>query len=154
MVRSRQEMIQELSREPTLEELAERCQMPVARVGHLLNLKVDAISLDQTLGSDTESDMTLLDLIEDSEATSDYSDLENLAVRGALANAMAALTEKEREVIRMKFGLGGSQRAASDEEIAASLGISRERVRQLEYRAKLRLRVADSSGALKELLEP
>lgn len=154
VVRNRGEMVQELSREPSAKELAERCQMPVERVIELLSLRIDAVSLEQSLASNSDGGLKLGDTIADSSAPSGYAELETLAVHGALDDAMVALTDKERAVIQMKFGFGEVSDPASDEEIAASLGISRERVRQLEYRAKLRMRVADTGGQLKELMEP
>ena len=154
VVRSRGEMVQELSREPTIKELSERTQMPKERVVELLSLRIDAVSLEQSLASSTDGDLKLVDTIADLSSASGYAELENLAVRGALDDAMVALTDKERVVIQMKFGIGQLAGPASDEEIAASLGISRERVRQLEHRAKLRMRVADTGGELKALMEP
>ena len=151
--RARQILLQELSHEPTLDEIAVASQLPRKRVADLLALQVDAVSLDQSLGGDGSGEATLLDLIEDSGSRSEFSEVEGTAIRQALVKAMGVLTEKERAVVTMKYGLGQSPEPVADDVIAARLGISRERVRQLEHRAKVRLRTADANGELKGMLE-
>ncbi len=151
--RTRQLLMQELSHEPTLDELSAASQLPARRVADLLALQVDAVSLDQSLGGDGSGEATLMDVIEDAGSRGEFSEVEGTAVRQALVKAMGVLTEKERAVITMKYGLGQVTEPVSDEVITNRLGISRERVRQLEHRAKVRLRSADASGELKGMLE-
>ncbi len=151
--RTRQLLMQELSHEPTLDELSAASQLPARRVADLLALQVDAVSLDQSLGGDGSGEATLIDVIEDAGSRGEFSEVEGAALRQVLVKAMGVLTEKERAVITMKFGLGASPEPVSDEVIASRLGVSRERVRQLEHRAKVRLRSADAGGELKGMLE-
>ncbi|MDA8102298.1 MAG: sigma-70 family RNA polymerase sigma factor [Nitrospiraceae bacterium] len=151
--RTRQLLMQELSHEPTLDELSAASQLPARRVADLLALQVEAVSLDQSLGGDGSGEATLIDVIEDAGSRGEFSEVEGAALRQALVKAMGVLTEKERAVITMKFGLGASPEPVSDEVIASRLGVSRERVRQLEHRAKVRLRSADAGGELKGMLE-
>lgn len=154
VTRTRAALTQELSREPTIDELSARCSMSASRVIELMTYRSDAVSLDQSLGSDTGNDIALVDTIEDTASKGLYAAVEHEGLRIALMEALEQLTEKEREVVSLKYGLGPEKELVLEDQIAKRLGISRERVRQLEARAVRRMRSKDDTGELKSLMEP
>ena len=135
LTRERRTLRAELGRDPKPEELAERMQMPVGKVQLLLDAAKTPYSLETPVGEETE----LRELIRDTTARSP----EEEAVRRDLANqverAMAPLTEREREILRLRYGLG-IDREYTLEEIGRRLAITRERVRQIEAKALAKLR--------------
>jgi RNA polymerase primary sigma factor len=138
LLRSRRQLAQKLNREPNLEELAKDTGLPVERVQDLLELVEDPVSLDTPVG---DGESLYGDLIEDVHA--DQPD-ERHTVRQRsqeIANALAQLNPRMRAVLALRFGLNG-ERPQTLEEVGVGLGITRERVRQLEARALRELRVA------------
>ncbi|HXH07965.1 MAG TPA: sigma-70 family RNA polymerase sigma factor [Vicinamibacterales bacterium] len=135
LTRERRTLRAELGRDPKPEELAERMQMPVGKVQLLLDAAKTPYSLETPVGEETE----LRELIRDTTARSP----EEEAVRRDLANqverAMAPLTDREREILRLRYGLG-IDREYTLEEIGRRLAITRERVRQIEAKALAKLR--------------
>jgi RNA polymerase primary sigma factor len=138
LLRSRRQLAQKLNREPNLEELAKDTGLAVERVQDLLELVEDPVSLDTPVG---DGESLYGDLIEDVHA--DQPD-ERHTVRQRsqeIANALAQLNPRMRAVLALRFGLNG-ERPQTLEEVGVGLGITRERVRQLEARALRELRVA------------
>jgi len=137
LLRVRRQLAQKLSREPTPAELAKETGEPEEKIAELLGLVDDPVSLDSPVG---DGESMFADLIED--VTSSRPD-ERTAVElrsGELARALAALNPRMRSVLAMRFGLEGQQ-AKTLEEIGSELGVTRERVRQLESRALRELRL-------------
>jgi RNA polymerase primary sigma factor len=135
--RARHALAGELGREPLPEELARRMEVPVGKVQLLLQSVKTPYSLEMPVGEDTE----LGALIEDQNVRTP----EEMVLRGDLAlqveRAMAPLNDREREILRLRYGIG-QDRAHTLEEIGRRLSLTRERVRQLEARALAKLRHA------------
>ncbi|MFN8525346.1 MAG: sigma-70 family RNA polymerase sigma factor [Chloroflexota bacterium] len=151
IAKAQRELASELGREPALREVAEHLELPIARVEETLRAAKLPISLETPVGEDGETSVG--DLVPDAEAT----DLEAAAERSDLARRLdvalgEALTERERAVLRLRFGLGGGEAQALG-DIGQELGISRERVRQIEAEALRKLRRTDLRSRLAEYLE-
>ncbi|MBA3271115.1 MAG: sigma-70 family RNA polymerase sigma factor [Acidobacteria bacterium] len=142
--RERRTLAADLGREPTPMELATRMQVKVAKVELLLEAARHPASLDQPIGEGEETDLG--DLVRDTSTRSP----EDAAIQGELATeverAMAPLNDREREVMRLRFGLG-TEREHTLEEIGRRLSITRERVRQLEAQALKKMRAARGAAA-------
>ena len=142
--RERRTLAADLGREPTPMELATRMQVKVAKVELLLEAARHPASLDQPIGEGEETDLG--DLVRDTSTRSP----EDAAIQGELASeverAMAPLNDREREVMRLRFGLG-TEREHTLEEIGRRLSITRERVRQLEAQALKKMRAARGAAA-------
>ena len=136
LMRTRRQLAQKLNREPTVEELAKAAELPEAKVKDLLELVEDPVSLETPVG-DGESNYG--DLIEDTKT--DRPDLTTAETmrHSELATALATLNPRMRKVLTLRFGLDG-QKPQTLEEVGSGLGITRERVRQLESRALRELR--------------
>ena len=151
IAKAQRELSSQLGREPALREVAEHLELPVARIEETLRAAKLPISLETPVGEDGET--AVGDLVPDAEAI----DLEAAAERADLARRLdhalgEALTERERAVLRLRFGLhGGEAQALGD--IGQELGISRERVRQIEAEALRKLRRSDIRARLAEYLE-
>ena len=139
LVRVSRELVQELGREPAPQEVGARMKLPTTKVRDLLSISGDTVSLDLPLGD--EAGGQLRDLIEDetSESPSDAISKTDLAV--TLRSALELLTERERRILEMRFGLGQSEEHTLA-EVGAHFGVSRERIRQLQATALRKLRTA------------
>ena len=151
IARAQRELASRLGREPSLVEVAEYLELPISRVEETLRAAKLPISLETPVGEDGETSVG--DLVPDMEAT----DLQAAAERSDLARRLddalgAALTEREQAVLRLRFGLGGGEAQALG-DIGQELGISRERVRQIEAEALRKLRRTDIRSRLAEYLE-
>jgi RNA polymerase primary sigma factor len=137
LMRSRRVLAQKLNREPTLAELAREAQLPESKVKDLLELVEEPISLETPVG---DGESSYADLIEDTKT--DRPELTTAeTMRGReLAHALTHLNPRMRRVLTLRFGLDG-EKPQTLEEVGAGLGITRERVRQLESRALRELRV-------------
>ena len=137
LTRERRALATELDRDPTAQELAARLDIPVAKVQLLLEASRPATSLETALGE--EDGMRLGDLVRDDAAPSP----EAAAIRGQAAReverAMAPLTDREKEVMRLRYGLG-TDREMTLEEVGRRLFVTRERVRQIEAKALAKMR--------------
>jgi RNA polymerase primary sigma factor len=138
LLRSRRQLAQKLNREPTLAELTAESGLPESKIRDLLSLVEDPVSLETPVG---DGESIYGDLIEDvnSDAPDEMSALQSRSVE--LADALAQLNPRMRRVLALRFGLDGEQ-PQTLEEVGAGLGITRERVRQLESRALRELRIA------------
>jgi RNA polymerase primary sigma factor len=131
------QLLQQLGREPTAEEVAESLERPVHKVKDLRRIAQSPISLEQPVG---ESDgATLGDLIEDDRSTSALEHASTKLRRKALMRALASLPARERRVIALRYGLGGDDPLTLD-QVGKALGVTRERIRQIETRALRLLR--------------
>ncbi len=134
---------QELERKPTVKELADALDMPESKVDTLLSMSARQVSTDAPL--DEEEDCNILDvLVRDDDPATD-SKVENESNENAVRRSLDILTEKERQIINMYYGLGVPREYSLD-EIALALDISRERTRQIRDRALKRLRSEANTG--------
>jgi len=150
LTRLQREMTQLRGHAPTIEELATEMDLPVERVVELRRIAQDTVSLETPVGED--EDGTLGDLVEDvdSEMPADVATFASL--QSQLAEALEGLSERERQVLVMRFGLAdGKPRTL--EEVGAYFNVTRERIRQLETKALAKLRHPDKSGRLQGFLE-
>jgi RNA polymerase primary sigma factor len=126
----------QLGREPTAEEISESMDMDGAEVQYLKNLPQDFISLDATLGD--SDDTTLVSNLEDERGDSPDKEILQKTLTRELNAILETLTKSEREIIRMRFGLGGTQ-PMSLQQIGEKFGLSKERIRQIEKKALRKL---------------
>ena len=135
--------------EPALEEVAEYCQIPVAKVRQLMELNPEVCSLDMPTGDD--ADGTLGALLEDPRSSQPYEELVRQELNETMERLLSMLTERQQQVLRLHFGMedGASH---SLEEIGQILGISKERVRQIEKQAMDKLQKLGTSMGLEEFL--
>ena len=150
VLRIQRQMHQELEREPTLEELAAQVQMPVDRVREILRISQDPMSLDAPVGE--EEDSNLADFIKDDSAEAPAEVATRRMLVQAVEEALSELSEREQEVVRMRFGLVDGQ-AKTLEEVGREFGVTRERIRQIEAKTLAKLRHPQRSQKLKEFLD-
>jgi len=148
LLRSRRQLAQKLNREPTLAELAKEAQLTEEKVRDLLELVEDPVSLDTPVG---DGDSLYGDMIEDVHSEQPETQTATHLRHRELARALSTLNPRMRHVLSLRFGLDGGQ-PKTLEEVGAELGVTRERVRQLESRALRELRLA--APALELYLRP
>ncbi len=136
-LRAARELTQRLDHEPSAEEIAELVDKPVEDVKRMLGLNERVTSVDVPLGPD--SDRSLLDTIADQQVSDPAELLQEEDMRESIAAWLEELNEKQREVIARRFGLGGYE-SATLEEVGRAIGLTRERVRQIQVEALRRLR--------------
>jgi RNA polymerase primary sigma factor len=150
MIRASREMVQELGREPTSEELAERLEIPVDKVRQVKKIAQQPISLETPLGEEESSHLG--DLIEDKAIASPSDAAIRLNLQEQTASLLKTLTPREERIIKMRFGMeDGSEHTL--EEVGNSFSVTRERIRQIEAKALRKLRHPSRSGKLRVFLE-
>ena len=142
-------LLQELGREPTPEEVADRLNVPVSRVREVLKISRDPVSLDTPIGE--EDDSHLGDFIEDDSALSPADSAAFSMLREELNTALESLTDRERQVVELRFGLRDG-RARTLEGVGREFNVTRERIRQIEAKALRKLRHPSRSKRLKDFL--
>ena len=142
-------LLQELGREPTPEEVADRLNVPVSRVREVLKISRDPVSLDTPIGE--EDDSHLGDFIEDDSALSPADSAAFSMLREELNTALESLTDRERQVVELRFGLRDG-RARTLEEVGREFNVTRERIRQIEAKALRKMRHPSRSKRLKDFL--
>ncbi|MEX0846338.1 MAG: RNA polymerase sigma factor RpoD [Ilumatobacteraceae bacterium] len=150
VLRTQRQMHQELEREPTLDELSDRCGLPPDRVREILRISQDPLSLDSPLGE--EDDMSLADFLPDLSADTPADMATKKMLVQAVEEALGELSEREQEIVRMRFGLDDGQ-AKTLEDVGREFGVTRERIRQIEAKTLAKLRHPMRSQKLKEFLE-
>jgi RNA polymerase primary sigma factor len=150
VMRAHRQLSQELGREPTAEEIASRLQLPVERVRELQRIGQDTISLEQPIGD--EEDFSLSDLIEDQTAEVPADAATRMLLNEAVKRALDELTEREQEVVRLRFGLDDG-RVRTLEEVGQIFGVTRERIRQIEMKTLAKLRHPMVSRPLREYVD-
>jgi len=150
LVRTQRQMAQELEREPTIDELAEKVDLPPERVREILRISQDPVSLDSPVGD--EDDVNVGDFIPDSAAEAPLEVATRHMLSKAVEEALDELSDREKEVVRMRFGLVDGQ-AKTLEEVGREFGVTRERIRQIEAKTLAKLRHPQRSQKLKEFLE-
>jgi len=150
VLRMQRQMHQELEREPTLDELSDRVGLLPDRVREILRISQDPLSLDSPLGE--EDDSSLGDFIPDLSADTPADMATKKMLVQAVEEALGELTEREQEIVRMRFGLDDGQ-AKTLEDVGREFGVTRERIRQIEAKTLAKLRHPMRSQKLKEFLE-
>ncbi|MBO4473399.1 MAG: RNA polymerase sigma factor RpoD [Clostridiales bacterium] len=150
LVREQRSLIQELGREPTVEEIAERMGMSVEKVREIQKISQEPVSLEKPIGE--EEDSHLGDFIPDDDAMSPADQVAYTLLKEQLLDAMKGLTAREEKVLRLRFGLDdGRQRTL--EEVGKEFNVTRERIRQIEAKALRKLRHPSRAKKLKEFLD-
>ncbi len=148
--RMQRQMVQELERDPTVDELADRVDMTPTRVREILRISQDPLSLDSPVGE--EDDSNLADFIEDLQAEAPADVATRHMLNDAVLAALDDLTPREKEVVRLRFGLDDGQ-ARTLEEVGKQFGVTRERIRQIEAKTLAKLRHPHRSQKLRDYLE-
>jgi len=150
LIRTSRQLVQELGREPTSEEIAKRMEIAVAKVRKILKIAQEPISLETPIGE--EEDSHLGDFIEDKAVVSPSDAVINLNLKEQTNSVLKTLTPREEKVIKMRFGLDdGSEHTL--EEVGQSFAVTRERIRQIEAKALRKLRHPSRSHKLRAFLE-
>lgn len=144
------QMRQELMREPTVVELAEKLDQPVEKVSELLRISEDMLSLDSPIGESGES--SLANLVEDRNAVAPGDAATRALLVEAVREVLGELSRREQGVVRMRFGLD-EDRPRTLKEVGEAFGVSRERVRQIETKTLAKLRHPNRSEQLRDYLE-
>jgi RNA polymerase primary sigma factor len=150
LVRTSRQMLHEIGREPTPEELAEKLQMPLEKVRKVLKIAKEPISLETPIGD--EEDSHLGDFIEDKNAVQPLDAAINANLRETCTRILATLTPREERVLRMRFGIGMNTDHTL-EEVGQQFSVTRERIRQIEAKALRKLKHPSRSRKLRSFLD-
>ncbi|MGI6607083.1 MAG: RNA polymerase sigma factor RpoD [Peptococcia bacterium] len=150
LVRVSRQLLQELGRDPSPEEIAQEMEIPVDRVREILKIAQEPVSLETPIGE--EEDSHLGDFIEDEEAPAPAEAASFILLKEQLEEVLETLTPREEKVLRLRFGLDDG-RARTLEEVGQQFGVTRERIRQIEAKALRKLRHPSRSRKLKDYLE-
>ena len=150
LVRVQRQLLQELGREPSPEEIAEEMAMPVERVREILKISQEPVSLETPIGE--EEDSHLGDFIQDENVPVPADAAAFTLLKEQLVEVLDTLTDREQKVLRLRFGLDDG-RARTLEEVGREFNVTRERIRQIEAKALRKLRHPSRSRKLKDFLE-
>jgi RNA polymerase primary sigma factor len=150
VARVQRQMLQEMGREPTAEELSVRLEMTPGRVREILRISQDTVSLEQPMGE--EEDFSLGDVIEDQAAVVPADAAARALLNEAVKDALSELSEREQAVVRLRFGLDDGQMRTL-EEVGREFGVTRERIRQIESKVLAKLRHPIRSQRLRDYLD-
>ena len=150
LIRVSRQLLQELGREPTPEEIAEEMDMPVERVREILKISQEPVSLETPIGE--EEDSHLGDFIQDDNVPVPADAATFTLLKEQLDEVLSTLTEREQKVLILRFGLEDG-RARTLEEVGKEFNVTRERIRQIEAKALRKLRHPSRSRKLKDYLE-
>ena len=150
LIRVSRQLLQELGREPTPEEIAEEMKMPVDRVREILKISQEPVSLETPIGE--EEDSHLGDFIQDDNVPVPADAAAFTLLKEQLIEVLGTLTEREQKVLRLRFGLDDG-RARTLEEVGKEFDVTRERIRQIEAKALRKLRHPSRSRKLKDYLD-
>ena len=150
VMRVQRQMTQELEREPTVEELAAKVGLPSSRVREIHRIAQDPLSLDSPVGE--EDDSNLADFIEDQQAEAPSDAAARRMLVQAVEEALDDLNDREKEVVRLRFGLVDGQ-PRTLEEVGKEFGVTRERIRQIESKTLAKLRHPQRSQKLRDYLD-
>jgi RNA polymerase primary sigma factor len=151
VLRVQRQLLQELEREPTVEELAERVDLTPARVREIHRISQDPLSLDSPIGE--EDDSHLSDVIADQQAEAPSEAATVQLLREEVEKVLQELSEREQAVVRLRFGLDRSGQARTLEEVGKEFGVTRERIRQIESKTLAKLRHPQRSQKLRDYLD-
>ena len=150
LIRVSRQLLQELGREPTPEEIAEELDMPVERVREILKISQEPVSLETPIGE--EEDSHLGDFIQDDNVPVPAEAAAQTLLKEQLDEVLGTLTEREQKVLRLRFGMNDG-RARTLEEVGKEFDVTRERIRQIEAKALRKLRHPSRSRKLRDYLD-
>ncbi|MFK5268962.1 RNA polymerase sigma factor RpoD [Lacticaseibacillus paracasei] len=150
LIRIQRQLLQDLGREPTPEEIGAEMDMPTEKVREILKIAQEPVSLETPIGE--EDDSHLGDFIEDQDATSPEDHASYELLKEQLESVLDTLTDREENVLRLRFGLDDG-RTRTLEEVGKVFGVTRERIRQIEAKALRKLRHPSRSKQLKDFLD-
>ncbi len=150
VTRVQRQMLQELGREPTIDEIAAKVELTPEKVREIQGLGLEPVSLEAPVGS--EEDSSLGDFVEDPNATAPAAAAARALLTEAVEEALEELNERERAVVRMRFGLDDGQ-VRTLEEVGREFKVTRERIRQIESKTLAKLRHPTRSNRLRDYLE-
>lgn len=150
LTRVSRQLLQELGREPSPEEIAEEMDIPVDRVREIQKISQEPVSLETPIGE--EEDSHLGDFLPDDDVPAPSEAAASMILKEQLVEVLGTLTEREQKVLRLRFGLDDG-RARTLEEVGKEFNVTRERIRQIEAKALRKLRHPSRSRKLKEFLE-
>ncbi|MBO0476883.1 RNA polymerase sigma factor RpoD [Vagococcus sp. DIV0080] len=150
LIRIQRQLLQDLGREPTPEEIGAEMELPAEKVREILKIAQEPVSLETPIGE--EDDSHLGDFIEDQDATSPAEHAAYELLKEQLESVLDTLTDREENVLRLRFGLDDG-RTRTLEEVGKVFGVTRERIRQIEAKALRKLRHPSRSKQLKDFLE-
>ncbi|BDR60531.1 RNA polymerase sigma factor RpoD [Lactobacillus xylocopicola] len=150
LIRIQRQLLQDLGREPTPEEIGAEMDMPTAKVRDILKIAQEPVSLETPIGE--EDDSHLGDFIKDKDATSPEQHASYEMLKEQLEQVLDTLTDREENVLRLRFGLDDG-RTRTLEEVGKVFGVTRERIRQIEAKALRKLRHPSRSNQLRDFLD-
>ena len=150
LIRSQRQLVQDLGREPSLEELSEYMQMPLEKVREIQKISQEPVSLETPIGE--EDDSHLGDFIQDDNMPIPMDAAAYTLLREQLLEVLSSLTDREQKVLRLRFGLDDG-RSRTLEEVGREFKVTRERIRQIEAKALRKLRHPSRSRKLRDYLE-
>jgi RNA polymerase primary sigma factor len=148
--RVQRQLLQELGHEPTVDEIAEKVEMTPDRVREIQRISQEPVSLESPVGE--EDDSSLGDFVEDHAAPSPSDAASRAGLTSDILEALEELNDREREVVRLRFGLEDGQ-VRTLEEVGKEFGVTRERIRQIESKTLAKLRHPTRSQRLRDYLE-
>ena len=150
LIRVSRQLVQELGREPSAEELAKEMEMPVDKVREIMKIAQEPVSLETPIGE--EEDSHLGDFIPDDDIPAPADAAAFTLLKEQLMEVLDTLTDREKKVLTLRFGLEDG-RARTLEEVGKEFNVTRERIRQIEAKALRKLRHPSRSKKLKDYLE-
>jgi RNA polymerase primary sigma factor len=150
LIRTSRYLVQEIGREPTPEEIAEKMEFPLEKVRKVLKIAKEPLSLETPIGD--EEDSHLGDFIEDKKISTPIEAVANLNLADQTRKMLATLTPREEKVLRKRFGIG-EKTDHTLEEVGRDFEVTRERIRQIEAKALRKLRHPSRSTRLKSFIE-
>ena len=151
LVRVQRQLLQDLGREPTPEEIGAEMDLPTEKVREILKIAQEPVSLETPIGE--EDDSHLGDFIEDDNATSPADHTAYALLKEQLDEVLEQLTDREENVLRLRFGLDKNGETRTLEQVGQVFGVTRERIRQIEAKALRKLRHPSRSKQLKDFLD-
>ena len=149
-IRVTRQLVQELGRDPLPEEVAKELNMPIDKIGEIMKIAQEPVSLETPIGE--EEDSSLQDFIQDNETPAPQDAATFRLLKEQMMDVLSTLTPREEKVLRLRFGLDNG-RARTLEEVGKEFNVTRERIRQIEAKALRKLRHPSRSKKLKDYLE-
>jgi len=150
LARTQRQLVQELGREPTPEEIANEMELEVEKVNHILKISQETVSLEKSVGD--EDDSLLGDFIQDEDSLTPEEASAYELLKGDVGGVLNMLSPREQKILKLRFGLAGEW-AHTLEEVGREFGVTRERIRQIEAKALMKLRKSKDSKKLKDYLK-
>jgi len=150
LIRTQRQLVQDLGREPTPEEISAEMHLPIDKVEHILKISQETVSLESPVGE--EDDSRLGDFIEDKISISPKESAIYELLKNHITESLRLLNPREQKIVKMRFGLEG-YRTNTLEEVGKEFGVTRERIRQIEAKALERLKKHEDSKRLKDYLK-